>query len=145
MRCVKLAAGAVLGMTSLVTLAHATGYVTDGLGTGRDAVATRASNITPEDTGSGVAPALPVPPVGPDGSPMAYLHAARDALAAGRTGEAQQSLEMAETRELARAVPPEAANTPDADPMVNQIDDALHALGDGHRSRALEIIDSMAQ
>jgi hypothetical protein len=145
MHCVKLATVAVLGMTSVVSLAHAEGYVADGLGTGRDPVATRASNITPEDTRSGVAPALPVPPVEPDSTPEAYLHAARDALAAGRTGEAQQSLEMAETRQLARAVPPEAASMPDADPMISQIDEALHALGDGHRARALEIIDSMAQ
>ena len=145
MRRVRLMTVAVLGMASPASLAHAQGYVTDGLGTGRDPVSTRASNIAPGNTRSGVAPALPVPSVGPDSTPEAYLHAARDALAAGRTGEAQQSLEMAETRQLARAVPAEAANMPDADPVIGQIENALHALGDGDRARAIEIIDAMAR
>jgi hypothetical protein len=145
MRSLKLMIVAVLGVTSIASLAHAQGYVTDGLGTGRDPVSTRASNITPNDSRSAIAPALPVPQVGPDASPGAYLHAARAALAAGRTGEAQQSLEMAETRELARWVPPADANLPDADPAVSQIQNALHALGAGDRGRALDIIDAMAR
>jgi hypothetical protein len=144
MRYVKLMTVAVLGMASLTSLAHAQGYVTDGLGTGRDPLSTRASNIGPQDTRSGVAPALPIPSsVGPDSSPVAYLHAARNALAAGHTGEAQQSLEMAETRQLARVVPPDAANTPDGDPVVSQIDSALRALGHGDRAQALQIVDQM--
>ena len=92
----------------------------------------------------GVAPALPTPPVGTEAAPHDYLKAARDALTAGRTGEAQQSLEMAETRELTRAVPPEDAARPDPNPAVNQIRDALHALGRGQRERALQIIDALA-
>jgi hypothetical protein len=145
MRYLKLMTVAALGMASVASLAQAQGYIADGLGTGRDPVSTRASNITPGNTRSAIAPALPVPQVGADATPKAYLYAARDALAAGRTGEAQQSLEMAETRELARAVPPDAATMPDADPAVGQIENALHALGDGDRERALEIIDTMAK
>jgi len=145
MRCLKLMTVAVPGMALLASLAQAQGYIADGLGTGRDPVSTRASNINPGNTQSTIAPALPVPQVGADATPEAYLHAAHDALAAGRTGEAQQSLEMAETRELARAVPPDAANMPDANPAVSQIGNALHALGDGDRERALEIIDTMAK
>jgi hypothetical protein len=145
MRYLKLMTVAVFGMASVASLARAQGYIADGLGTGRDPVSTRASNILPGSSRSGIAPALPVPQVGADATPGTYLHAARDALAAGHTGEAQQSLEMAETRVLTRTVPPEAANMPDADPAVSQIQNALHALGDGDRERALEIIDTMAK
>lgn len=145
MRCLKIMTVAALGMAPIVSLAHAQGrYVIDGMGTGKEPVSTKAANILPEDARSAIAPALPTPPVGTDAAPHAYLKAARDALTAGRTGEAQQSLEMAETRELARAVPPEAASMPDPDPAVTQIRDALHALGNGDRARALNIIDAMA-
>ena len=80
----------------------------------------RASNITPSDTRSSVAPNLPSPPIGENASPRAYLIAARGALAAGRTGEAQQSLEMAQTRLLDRSVPLFQTNTPARDPAVDQ-------------------------
>ena len=150
MRCLKLATFAILGMTSIVSLAQAqtmNGATDHGNG-GRRAstpLSTRASNIGPADTRSNIAPALPTPPVSADSGPHDYLKAAHDALVAGRTGEAQQSLEMAETRELARVVSPEQANTPDPDPTVSQIRDALRVLGDGNRGRALEIIDAMAR
>jgi hypothetical protein len=145
MRSLNFTTAAIFGMAAIVLPAHAqTGYVVDGMGTGREPVSTRASNIVPENTRSAIAPALPSPPVGADSGPRVFLRAARDALAAGRTGEAQQSLEMAETRVLSRSVPAEAAGMPDPDPMVGQIRDALHALGAGDRARALNIIDAMA-
>ncbi len=124
---------------------RADGYVMDGLGTGRDPVSTRASNIVASDARSPIAPALPSPDLGTAANPRDYVRAAREALASGRTGEAQQSLEMAETRELTRVVSPDAANDPDPDPAVNQIRHALHALGEGDRARALDIIDAMAR
>ena len=65
----------------------------------------RASNITPQDTTSVIAPNLPSPPLGANASVRDFLTAARSALVQGRTGEAQQSLEMAETRALDRSVP----------------------------------------
>jgi len=150
MRSLKLAAFALLGVTSIVSLAQAqmmNGATDSGNGGMRAStpLSTRASNIGPADMRSSIAPALPTPPVGDDGGPGAYLRAAHDALVAGRTGEAQQSLEMAETRALARSVPPEQASMPDPNPAVSQIRDALHVLGDGNGGRALEIIDAMAQ
>jgi hypothetical protein len=146
MRSLNLATFAVIGMASLANARQSVpeGYVRDGLGTGRDPVSTRASNILPENSRSMIAPALPEPALGSDAAPHEYLRAARAALAAGRTGEAQQSLEMAETRVLTRAIPPEAAATPDPNPAVNQIRSALHALGEGDRARALQIIDATA-
>jgi hypothetical protein len=103
----------------------------------------KASNIVPADTGPGVAPMLPPSPAGYDAAPRDYLRAARGSLAAARTGEAQQSLEMAETRLLPRAVPADQANMPDPDPAIAQIQSALHALGEGDSGRAGQIVDAM--
>jgi hypothetical protein len=145
MRSLQVMAFAVVGMAAVASRAPAQSYVTDGLGTGREPVSTRASNIAPQNSRQDVAPALPTPQVGADATPRDYLRAAHDALAAGRTGEAQQSLEMAETRVLARSVDPLNAAAPDPDPAVARIRDALHAIADRDRARALNIIDAMAE
>ena len=101
-----------------------------------------SSNIGPADTRSTIAPTLPTPALGPGAGPVQYLQAARASLAAGRTGEAQQSLEMAQTRLLDRSVPYNATNAPSANPAVSQISEALRALGAGDRMRAMQIIDA---
>jgi hypothetical protein len=101
----------------------------------------RASNIGPGDTRSSIAPNLPSPTIGEDAPVQAYLQAARSALIAGRTGEAQQALEMAETRALDRAVPLFQTNAPSRNPLVDQITQALAALGSHDRGRAVQIID----
>ena len=101
----------------------------------------RASNIVPGDTRSIVAPTLPSPPVGPDAGARDYLAAARTALAAGRTGEAQQSLEMAETRALDRSVAPSQADMPSRSRFIAQIGEARRALGSGDRAQAMAMID----
>ena len=101
----------------------------------------RASNISPANTQSTIAPTLPDPAVGDHADPMEFLRAARAALAAGRTGEAQQSLEMAETRALDRAVPLGQTIIPSASPLVARIRDARMALGNGDRNQAMQLID----
>jgi hypothetical protein len=101
-----------------------------------------ASNINPTDTRSEIAPNLPSPAVGDNASAPDYLAAARSALVAGRTGEAQQSLEMAQTRLLDRSVPLFQTNTPSANPVVAQISQALQALAAGDRSRCMQLIDA---
>jgi hypothetical protein len=76
-----------------------------------------ASNIAPSDTRNAVAPALPTPAVGPSAPPITFLRAARLSLTGGRTGEAQEALERAETRLLddtarpGMAAPPALADT----------------------------------
>ena len=102
----------------------------------------QSSNITPQDTRSSIAPNLPSPPIGENSSPRDYLAAARTALLQGRTGEAQQALEMAETRALDRSVPLFQTNVPDRNPLVDEIGKALQALGSGDRGRAVQIIES---
>jgi hypothetical protein len=72
---------------------------------------------------------------------QAYLQAARSALVAGRTGEAQQALEMAQTRALDRSVPLFQTNAPSRNPLVDKIGQARAALGAHDRGRAVQIVD----
>jgi hypothetical protein len=92
-----------------------------------------ASNINAADTHSNIAPQLPVPALSAGASPHAYLLDAQQALQQHRTGAAQEALERAETRLLDRTTPPSAADTADAAPLVQQIDQALQAIGHSGR------------
>lgn len=100
-----------------------------------------SSNIAPSDTHSVLAPNLPTPTIGENARIRDYLVAARSALAAGRTGEAQQALEMAETRRLDRSVPLFQTTAPIVDAQVTRIESALHTLASGDRMGAMRIID----
>ena len=113
---------------------------------GRQPLSTRAANLNEQDQPYGkVAPALPSPDLGPDASPVAYLHAAQSALAAGRTGAAQQSLEMAQTRLLDRSVPYGQINTPIRSPAIDTISKALQALGAGDTAQSMQLIQAAIQ
>jgi hypothetical protein len=87
-----------------------------------------ASNIDAADASSMIAPQLPAPDLGANATPADYLRAAESALHEHRSGLAQNTLEMAETRLLDRAVPATQANTPDPAATIMTIDSALHAL-----------------
>jgi hypothetical protein len=100
-----------------------------------------ASNIVPSDTRSNIAPTLPPSAVGQDAAARDYLRSARASLFAGRTGQAQQSLEMAETRALDRSVQQGQTDTASQSQFVSRIRDARHALGGGDRTRAVQLID----
>ena len=100
----------------------------------------RASNIGP-GTSRAVAPSLPMPAVGEAAEAREYLVAAREALATGRTGLAQQSLEMAETR-LASRVEPSELITPSGERVVMLIRQARQALDAGQRMQAMQIVDT---
>lgn len=102
-----------------------------------------ASNINPNDTNSVIAPNLPSPPLGSNAPATDYLRAAQNSLAAGRTGEAQQSLEMAQTRLLDRSVPQGQTNTPSTNPAVSQLNLALQALARGDRAQCMQIIQQV--
>jgi hypothetical protein len=106
-------------------------------GTGQSGPAsTKASNIDQADSHSDIAPHFPSPKVGENAGPEQYLRVAERALAAHKTGEAQQALEMAETRLLDRSTPVNAAGQPDADPMVSSVSKARLALGHGDMAGA---------
>jgi len=112
------------------------------IGTGQSLpLSNNAGNIGPQDTQSVIAPNLPSPDVGENAPPEVYLRAARTALLQGRTGEAQQALEMAETRALDRSVPLFQTNTPSKSPLVDTIGKALNALGAGDRAGAVQFIE----
>jgi len=113
------------------------------IGTGMSLpLGTSASNIDAQNTRSQIAPNLPSPQVGPNASSVDYLSAALEALSEGRTGEAQEALEHAQTRLLDRSVAYGQTNNPTDNPAVAQITQALHALAAGDRPRCMQLIQS---
>jgi hypothetical protein len=149
MRYAGLATAALLGMTALSALAQAPPMLTPATGArpGHEAGigdslprSDKASNIVPADTRSNIAPTLPSSALGENAGPNDYLRAARASLVAGRTGQAQQSLEMAETRALDRSVP-QGQVAPIDSRFVSRISDARRALGGGDSAHAIELID----
>ena len=113
------------------------------IGTGQSLpLSSNAGNIGPSDTKTPYAARLPSPDVGDNAAPRAFLEAARSSLAAGRTGEAQEAMERAETRLLIRSVRPSQANMPSQEPVVQQITEARQALGMGDRSGAMAKLDA---
>ena len=101
-----------------------------------------ASNITPFDAYSVTAPALPVPPVPSADPPSVFFVAARDAVQAGRTGEAQEALERAETRLLDRTLPSPAAPLAGNRQAVLAMVVARRALAVHDRQGAITAIDA---
>jgi len=141
---------ALLGMTAMPALAQmpaganpATGARPGHqIGVGESLpLSNNASNISAADTRSTIAPTLPAPTIGGDGAAHDYLQAARASLVHGHTGQAQQSLEMAETRVLDRSVAAGQTAAPSDSPLIARIRDARHALGGGDRARAIQLID----
>jgi hypothetical protein len=91
-----------------------------------------------------VAAAAPVPavrlpePAVPDGAPPSvFVTAARSAIAAGRSGEAMEAIERAESRVLIRSVRPSRAGVPSDQALVRTLAEARAALGQGDRAAAL--------
>jgi hypothetical protein len=99
----------------------------DGLS---EPASTSASNISPSDTRSTIAPRLPGSAApGLETTARQELQRAERDLSANRTGAAQEALERAETRLLDRSTAPDMVNTPDSGPMVTTIAQARQALG----------------
>ena len=148
MRSLKLALAALLGLTTMSALAQSPSVTDTGARPGHtpgigDSLpkSDNASNILPSDTKSNLAPTLPPSAAGTAATPLDYLRAARAALVAGHTGEAQQSLEMAETRLLDREVAPGATPTASDSHIVTQVRDARRTLGTGAIAETIAIID----
>jgi hypothetical protein len=102
-----------------------------------------ASNITPADTASTIAPTPPEPAVGPDAGVSALLAAANQSIANGQTGTGEEALEQAETQILQRSVPQIQANYTSTDPVVVQIDQARQALGNNDTAGATQIVNQI--
>jgi hypothetical protein len=97
-----------------------------------------ASNLNAATTHSDIAPNLPAPAT--DTLP-GLLATARQDLATGQTGAAQEALERAETRALDRSIPAGTQNIPDDGRMVRRISQARQALAAGNLAGAIQIID----
>lgn len=79
----------------------------------------------------------------PEGArPSDYLLAARNALAAGRMGEAQEAMEMAQTRILDRSVPLGQTNDPSGNPTVRQIAEARQALAARDNTVCMRLLET---
>lgn len=150
MRYVHLATVALLGLSCVPVLAQSTAGLDPmtGARAGHEVGigdslprSDKASNIGLSDTRSAIAPTLPPSTMGENAAAHDYLRAARASLVAGRTGQAQQALEMAETRVLDRSVPQGDASIPSDSRLVSRIRDARHALGGGDRAQAIAFID----
>jgi hypothetical protein len=95
-----------------------------------------------QPAGSSVLAPLPSPVVSPGARPSEYLRAAQGALAAGRRGEAQEALEMAQTRMLDRSVPLGQTNNPSDNPTSGQISQALQALAAHDQATCMQSIQA---
>ena len=130
----------LVGLAGLVLSHSPVAHAQQGV-RGQVRTSSPASNIEPSDTRSVVAPALPVPPVPSGSTPREFLQAARGALLRGRSGEAQEALERAETRVLDRAVVASMGTAPDTDRIVLDIAVARRALAAHQPPVALRAID----
>ena len=150
MRYVSFATVALLSMAALQAVAQAPSSPepTTGARPGHEPgvgvslpLSSKASNIGPADMQSTIAPTLPASSVGESATTREYLQAARASLVAGHTGQAQQSLEMAETRALDRSVAQGQTYATSNSQMVARIQEARHALGSGDSAHAIQLID----
>jgi len=103
-------------------------------------LSSEASNIDARDSASVIAPHFEGPAIGQNAAPAAYLRLAEADLDRHNTGEAQQALEMAETRLLDKVTPASAADVPDQNPVVGDISNALQALGRGDITAARDFV-----
>jgi len=131
MRTLSLAAMALLGMTALTALAQAPPIDP----------ATGARPGHEPGIGESLPRSLPPSAIGEDATTNDYLRSARASLVAGRTGEAQQSLEMAQTRALDRSVVQGQGSVPDGSLLVSRIYDARRALGGGDNTYTIRLVD----
>lgn len=90
-----------------------------------------------------IAKPLAAPDLPANSPPRAYLRAAQAALATGQDGEAQQAMEMAQTRLLDRSVPLYQTDKPSTNPAVDAIGAALARLSAGDRAGAMQQLDAV--
>jgi len=87
-------------------------------------------------------PALPAPALDDNAPASAFLRAAQSAVIGNRLGEAQQGLEMAQTRLLDRSVPLFQTNTPSNHPALAPLAAAVRAVIAGDREAAIREIQT---
>ena len=108
------------------------------------ALASRAPSAK-GDTRPAPEPSGPPPALTENSPASAYLRAASSAISAGRTRDAQDALDMAQTRALEGSVPLFETRNPSNSPAVRHISQAKQALAGGDRAAALKMIQSALQ
>lgn len=103
----------------------------------------KASNITAGDSSSTIAPTSPEPNVGPNAGVSTLLISAKQSIASGATGTADEALEQAETQILQRSVPQTSTDYVSQDPVVMQIGQARQALGNHDKAAATQTINQI--
>lgn len=106
-------------------------------------LSSKASNINSADTHSTIAPTSPEPNVPPGSGVSVLLTTAKQDMAAGKTGTADEALEQAETQILQRSVPQTQTDYASNDPVVAQIEQARQALGHHDKAGSTQIIDQI--
>jgi hypothetical protein len=147
MRCQALAAIAAITLASLPAAAQvdpATGARPGRMpGEGQSwPLSPNSSNIAGGNAASNIAPTLPTPSIDANATPQQLLLYAKNSLAAGQTGVAQEAMERAQTRLLDRSTPLFQTDRPSVHPGVAAISAALRALGAGDRAGAIRAIDA---
>lgn len=134
----KTLAGLLLGLTC--ALPAAAQQMSSGMG--EETGGQNMGGMGGAAQGAVLGRALPVPQVSDD-SAKGYLQAARDALAKKNVPMAEEALERAETRLLARDVAPSRVANPVADDNIDQIRNALTALAQHKLAEAQRIVETL--
>ncbi len=149
MRYISLPTVALLGLAAVSALAQAPSIdLETGARAGHEIGigdslprSDKASNTDSANSRSTIAPTLPASTIGENGASRDYLINARASLVAGRTGQAQQALEMAETRALDRSVAQSDITKASESAFVARVAAARRALGNGDKAQAIDLID----
>lgn len=115
---------------------------TPGVGTSLP-LSPKVSNIMPGDTHSDIAPTPPPPAAGQNASVRQLLMSGNQALAAGRTGTADEALEDAETDILTRSVLASRTDYQSQNPVIAQIEKARTAIGRHQNAAASAIVNQI--
>jgi hypothetical protein len=105
-------------------------------------IASSVPALAQQSSGNAVLAPVPSPNLPQGDRASDYLRAAQGALTAGRTGEAQSALEMAQTRMLDRSVPLGQTDNPSDNPTIGQISQARQALAAHDRATCLQLIQA---
>jgi hypothetical protein len=145
MRYLNLAAAALLGMTAMSALAQTPPGMNPATGArpghepgvGDSLPLSKCAKIIRADSARSGGASTP----GEGTTANDYLRAARASLVSGLTCEAQQSLDMAETRALDRSVVQGQQHVPDDGQLVSRIRDVRHAVDAGDNAHAIQLVD----
>ena len=107
---------------------------------GKEPMSTVPTNTNPANTHTEWSPSLPTPPVDPNSAPIAFIRAAQSAIAAGRTGEAQEAIERAESRALDRSTRPSMAGQPSRQGLVQVLAQARQTLASGDKAGTMQLL-----